>query len=97
MKRTDYYLPIEEDSHNFVENNDGLWSWKTYISLSRRKFARCGMKKSRSGSSRLLMYALFLQIKMTMILQEGKFYQQLPMDEKRAYYLDYHREFVFKG
>lgn len=32
-----------------------------------------------------------------MNLQEGKFYQQLPMDEERAYYLDYHREFVFKG
>ena len=30
-------------------------------------------------------------------LQEGKFYQFLPMDEKRQYYLEYHREFVFKG
>ena len=33
------------------------------------KFAQCGMRRSRSGSFRLLMYALFLQIKMTTILQ----------------------------
>lgn len=30
-------------------------------------------------------------------LQDGKFYQFLPMDEKREFYLQYHRDFVFKG
>lgn len=30
-------------------------------------------------------------------LQDGKFYSQLLMDEKRQYYLAYHREYVFKG
>lgn len=30
-------------------------------------------------------------------LQEGKFYQMLPMDESRERYLEYHQEYVFKG
>jgi hypothetical protein len=30
-------------------------------------------------------------------LQSGKFYQKLPMNEKRMEYLDYHRRCVFKG
>lgn len=30
-------------------------------------------------------------------LQEGKFYQALPMDDRRENYLNYHRDFVFKG
>ena len=30
-------------------------------------------------------------------LQEGKFYQALPMDDKRENYLNYHQQYVFKG
>lgn len=30
-------------------------------------------------------------------LQNNKYYQMLPMDEKRKEYLQYHREFVYKG
>lgn len=30
-------------------------------------------------------------------IQEGTFVQQLPLNDKRAHYLDYHRKYVFKG